>query len=88
MQTSESLIFLGKVAVRFRNLQVSKILNTDKNRILPILFKVMYISLRYKYAVSRSSYLYGVNQKYSLANVFFPYKMYNQKLHVKYYDEK
>ena len=43
----ESLIFLVKKAVKFRNLQIIRILNTDKNRIFPIPFKVMYISLRY-----------------------------------------
>ena len=39
--------FLVKAAVKFRNLQISKILNTDTNRVFPIPFKVMYISLRY-----------------------------------------
>ena len=38
-----------KAAVKFRNLQISKILNTDINRIFPITFKVKYISLRYTY---------------------------------------
>ena len=93
MQTLESLIFLVKAAVKFRNLQISKILNTDTNKIFPIPFKVMYISLRYtkfekQFAESRSGYVYRVNQKYSLANAFFPYKKYNQKLHAKYYDDK
>ena len=39
--------FLGKVAVKFRNLQINKILKTDTNGIFPVPFKVMYISLRY-----------------------------------------
>ena len=39
--------FLVKAAVKFRNLQISKVLNTDTNRIFPIPFKVMCISLRY-----------------------------------------
>ena len=76
MQTLESLLFLVKKAVKFRNLQISKILNTNTNRIFPIPFKVMYISLRYtKFeehsAASRSCSLYGVNQKFSLTNTFF-----------------
>ena len=33
-------------AVKFRNLQISKIPNTDTSRIFPIPFKVMHISLR------------------------------------------
>ena len=41
------LIFLGKTAMKFRNLQISKILNTDTNRNFPVPFKVIYISLRY-----------------------------------------
>ena len=47
-QTLDSFIFLVKAAVKFRNLQINKILNTDANRIFPIPFKVMYVSLRYK----------------------------------------
>ena len=48
MQILESLIlFLVKTAVKFRNLKISKVLNTDTNRIFLIPFKVMYISLRY-----------------------------------------
>ena len=42
-----NIIFLVKAAVKFRDLQVSKILNTDTNTIFPIASKVMYISLRY-----------------------------------------
>ena len=45
-------------------------------------------SLKNNSAVSRSGYLYGVNQKYSLVNAFFPYKKYNQKLHAKFHDGK
>ena len=40
------IIFLVKMDVKFRSLWIGKILNTDINRIFPILFKVMYISLR------------------------------------------
>ena len=47
MQTQKVLILLVKVAVKFRVLQISKILNTDTNRVFPIPFKVMYVSLRY-----------------------------------------
>ena len=47
MQTQETLILLVKVAMKFRVLQISKILNTNTNRIFPIPFKLMYISLRY-----------------------------------------
>ena len=47
-----------------------------------------YANLKNNFTVSRSSYLYGVNRKFSQANAFFPYKKYNQKLHVKYYDGK
>ena len=39
--------FLLKVVVKFRVLQISKILNTDTNKIFPIPFKLKYISLRY-----------------------------------------
>ena len=47
MQTLETLIFLVKAVMKFRVLQISKILNTDTSRILPIPFKLKYISLRY-----------------------------------------
>ena len=62
--------------IEFRNLQISKILNTDINRIFLIPFKVRYISLRCTYfennsGVSRSGYLYGVNQKLSLTKLSF-----------------
>ena len=40
-------LYLVKMVVKFRNVQISKILNTITNRILP--FKVMYISFRYSY---------------------------------------
>ena len=39
--------FLVETAVKFRSLQISKILNTDTNRIFPVPFKVMYTSLSY-----------------------------------------
>ena len=47
MQTLKSLIYLGKTVVKFRNLEISKILSTNTNRIFPIPFKVVYIFLRY-----------------------------------------
>ena len=40
-------VFLVKMAMKFKNLQISKFLNTETNRIFSISFKVMYISLRY-----------------------------------------
>ena len=47
MQILENLIlFLVKTAVKFRNLQINKMLTIDTNRIFPVPFKVMYISLR------------------------------------------
>ena len=43
----ESLnLFLVKKAVKFRNLQISKIFNIDINRTFAIPFKIMYISLK------------------------------------------
>ena len=64
--------FLVKATVKFWNLQLSKILNTDTNRIFPTPFNVMYISLRYSLktnsVVSRSGYLFGMNKKFSLTN--------------------
>ena len=47
MQALQTLIFLVKVAVKFKVLQISKILNIDTNRIFPPPFKLMHISLRY-----------------------------------------
>ena len=41
------ILILEKTIVKFRNLQISKILNTNTKRIFQILFKVMHISLRY-----------------------------------------
>ena len=38
----ESLIFLVKTAVEFRNVKISKIPSTYTNRIFPILFKVVF----------------------------------------------
>ena len=49
MQTLESLnSFLVKAAVKFKNLQIIKILNTNADKIFPIPFEIMYISLRYR----------------------------------------
>ena len=45
----KAFFFLVKTVVKFRNLQISNNLNTDPSRIFPIYFKVMNISLRYKY---------------------------------------
>ena len=36
-----------KTAVKFRNLMINKILSTDTNKLFPISFKAIYISLRY-----------------------------------------
>ena len=47
-----------------------------------------YDILKNNFTVSRSSYLHGVNRTFSVAKAFFPYKKYNQKLHVNYYDGK
>ena len=38
-----SFNFLVKVTVKFRDLQISKIVNTETNRIFSVPFKVMYI---------------------------------------------
>ena len=38
METLESLVFWVKTTVRFRNLQINKILNTDANRVFQIQF--------------------------------------------------
>ena len=46
MQTLKSLIYLAKTVVKFRNLEISKILSTNTNRIFPVPFKVAYIFLR------------------------------------------
>ena len=47
MQTLENFFFffLVKTAVKFRNLQISKILNTDTNIIFPVPFKVTYMPI-------------------------------------------
>ena len=39
--------FLVKMAAKFKNLQICKILNSDTDRIFPIPFKVVDMSLRY-----------------------------------------
>ena len=48
--------------MKFTNLQISKILNTNG---------IYIASLKNNSAVNRSSYLYTVNQKFSLANALF-----------------
>ena len=40
-------LFLAKTAMKFKNLQISKTLNIDTNRMFSIPFKVMYIYLGY-----------------------------------------
>ena len=40
----KSLIFLKKTVMKFRNLQISKILNTGANRVFSIPFMIMFIS--------------------------------------------
>ena len=48
MQTLESLIFFSKDGcVKLKTLQISKILNTNTNKIFQISFEVTYVSLRY-----------------------------------------
>ena len=39
--------FFVKTSVKFRSLQIGKIVNTNTDRIFPIPFKVMQIYLRY-----------------------------------------
>ena len=46
MQTLENLNLVKK-AVNFRKREIIRILNTHKNGIFPVTFKVMHISLRY-----------------------------------------
>ena len=72
MQTLESF-FLVKTAVKFRNLQISKILNTDTNRFSQFFSRLCtYLwdihSLKNKPALSIFGYSYGVNQKVSLTS--------------------
>ena len=79
MQTSESLIsffLLVKGAVKFRNLQISKIHNTDTNKIFPNRLRLCtylwdFHSLKNNSAVGRSGCLYGVNQEFSSKKCFF-----------------
>ena len=73
MQILESLSSLVKAAVKFRNLQMSKILNINTNRIFPIPFKIMYISLKFT-QFERSGYLYGVKKNIHQKMLYFPYK--------------
>ena len=67
---------LVKTTVKFRNAEINKILNTNANRVFPVAFKIMYISLRCMHslknnpAVYGSGYLYEVNQKFSVTNAF------------------
>ena len=72
--SSHVCVFLVKMTAKFRNLQISKILNTNTeffqylSRLCTYLWGIR--SLKSTSAVSRSSYLYGVNQKFPLANAF------------------
>ena len=44
MQTLEILTcFVFKTALKFKNLDISKILNSDTNIVFPVPFKVMYL---------------------------------------------
>ena len=55
MQALESLIsFLVKKAVQFRNLQTSKILKTDTNRIFPVPLKVKYMHVFEIYSLKKN----------------------------------
>ena len=69
MQTLEKLNFLAKTAVKFRNLQISKILNTDTEFFQFLLILRSYLwdihSLKDNLKVSRFGYLFGVNQNFS-----------------------
>ena len=47
MQSSENFNLFYKDGHVERNLQISKVIDTDTNRIFPIPFKVMHIYLRY-----------------------------------------
>ena len=72
MQTLESF-FLVKTAVKFRNLQISKVLNTDTNRFSQFFSRLCtYLwdihSLKNKPALSIFGYSYGVNQNVSLTS--------------------
>ena len=61
-----------KTVAKVRNLQISKILNTDANRVFLIPFKIMFTS-RYSFKNCCSKWLIvviWVNQKFSLTNVF------------------
>ena len=76
MHTLESLIVLVKTAVKVRCLQISKILKTDTKDFFQYLSGLyMYLwgihSFKSNSALSRSSYLYGANRKFSLSNAFF-----------------
>ena len=74
-------IFFREDGHEVSNLQISKILNTNTNQIFPIPFKVIHIylwdihSLKNNTAVSRSGYLYRLNQKFSLTNAFVFFKL-------------
>ena len=67
-----------ETAVKFRYLQINKILNTDTNKIFQSLSRLfvdnfkIYIVWEKNSVVSRSGYfgLLGVNQKFSLTNAF------------------
>ena len=75
MQNLESLIFLVKTAVKFKNLQIIKFHNTNINNFLSIPFELMYISLRYtqfaKQFLSKQIQLLVLDEsKFSLTNAF------------------
>ena len=79
MQSLESLIFFSGDCRKILEIYRLTILNTDTNRIFPIPLRLCtYLldinSLKNNSAVSRSGYLYGVNQIFSLANALL-YKL-------------
>ena len=68
---------LVTMVVNFRNLQISKIFNTDTSTIIltPPLCRYIYLwgihSLKNNSLVSRSGYLYGVSQKFPQQTLLF-----------------
>ena len=69
--------FSAKTAVKFRNLQISKVVNPDTTQNFSNSFQgYVHIvwdihSFKNNSTVSRSGYLYGVNQKFSLTKCFW-----------------
>ena len=74
--TLESLVFLVKTAVKCRNLQIDKILNTIQIEFFQFFSSLVctYLwdihNLKNNTTVSTSGYMYGVNPNFSLTNAF------------------